>query len=46
MDYVDGLTGEHILVCAPDQFNAQWRRDWYSLFMLVRGLVTVQGAQG
>ena len=27
----------------PD--NAQWRRDWYALFMIVRGLVTIQGAQ-
>ncbi|MHB0874630.1 MAG: PEP/pyruvate-binding domain-containing protein [Anaerolineae bacterium] len=44
-DYADGLTGEDVLICPRDEYNAQWRRDWYSLFMVVRGLVTVQGAQ-
>ena len=42
---VDRLSSEHILVCGRDGFNEQWRRDWYSLFMVARGLVTVQGAQ-
>jgi phosphohistidine swiveling domain-containing protein len=42
---VDWLSSEHILVCGRDGFNEQWRRDWYSLFMVARGLVTVQGAQ-
>lgn len=45
MDDMDRLTNEHILICGRDEFNAQWRRDWYALFMIVRGLVTVQGAQ-
>ena len=45
IDDMDRLTSEHILICGRDTFNAQWRRDWYSLFMIVRGLVTVQGAQ-
>lgn len=45
MTYLDGLTGEHILVCTRDNLNAQWRRDWYALFMVVRGLVMVGGAQ-
>ena len=45
MAYLDGLTGEHILICTRDSFNAQWRRDWYALFMVVRGLVMVGGAQ-
>jgi pyruvate,water dikinase len=44
-EYLEGLNAGHILICAPDSFNAQWRRDWYSLFMVVRGLVTVQGSQ-
>jgi|WetSurMetagenome_2_1015567.scaffolds.fasta_scaffold12584_2 hypothetical protein len=43
MNYAQGLTEEHILLCGPEQFPAQWRRDWYSLFMVVRGLVMVQG---
>ncbi len=43
MGYVQGLTSEYILICAPERFPAQWRRDWYSLFMVVRGLVMVQG---
>lgn len=42
--YINRLTNETILICATDQVNAQWRRDWYSLFLVVRGLVTVQGA--
>ena len=42
---IDRLTNEHILICGRDGLNEQWRRDWYSLFMLARGLVTVQGAQ-
>jgi hypothetical protein len=43
MDYAEGLTSEAILICAPERFPAQWRRDWYSLFMIVKGLVMVQG---
>lgn len=42
---MDRMTNDHILICGRDEFNAQWRRDWYALFMIVRGLVTVQGAQ-
>jgi phosphohistidine swiveling domain-containing protein len=45
LDDMDRLTAEHILICGRDALNAQWRRDWYALFMVVRGLVTVQGAQ-
>ena len=44
-DYLDHLSDEHILICGRDVFNAQWQRDWYSLFMVVRGLITIQGAQ-
>ncbi len=42
---LDYLTNEHILICRRDGFNEQWRRDWYSMFLVVRGLVTVQGDQ-
>ena len=42
---LDNLTDRHIVICGRDTYNAQWRRDWYSLFMVARGLVTVQGAQ-
>jgi hypothetical protein len=45
LEYVEALSSEHILVCAPDRFNAQWRRDWYSLLLIVRGVVSVQSAQ-
>jgi phosphohistidine swiveling domain-containing protein len=44
-DFMDQLTGEHILICGRDEHNAQWRRDWYALFMIVRGLAFVEGAQ-
>jgi len=40
--FLDSLTEEHILVCAGTQ---TWWTDWLSLFTVVRGLVTVQGAQ-
>jgi phosphohistidine swiveling domain-containing protein len=42
--FLDTLTGEDILVCPEDSDNDWWRRDWLALFMVVRGLVTVQGA--
>lgn len=45
LDDMGQLSSEHILICARDGFNAHWRRDWHALFMLVRGLVTVQGTQ-
>ena len=45
LDDMGQLSSEHILICARDGFNAHWRRDWHALFMLVRGLVTVQGSQ-
>ena len=45
LDDMGQLSGKHILVCARDDFNAYWRRDWHALFMIVRGLVTVQGSQ-
>ncbi len=44
-DALEHLSNDHILICGRDEFNEQWRRDWYSLFMIVRGLVTVEGAQ-
>jgi pyruvate,water dikinase len=44
-EYLDDLSAGQILICASDAFNAQWRRDWYSLFMVVGGLVTVRGSQ-
>jgi phosphohistidine swiveling domain-containing protein len=45
LDDIGRLSSEHILICARDGFNAHWRRDWHALFMMVRGLVTVQGTQ-
>jgi len=36
------LTGEHILVCPKAR---EWRPDWLSLFMVVKGLITVRGVQ-
>lgn len=45
LDYLDHLTDKHILMCGRHGFNEQWQRDWYSLFMVMRGLITVQGAQ-
>ena len=45
LDDMGQLSNEHILICARDGFNAHWRRDWHALFMMVRGLVTVQGTQ-
>lgn len=36
------LTGEHILVCPK---AGEWRPDWLSLFMVVKGLITVRGVQ-
>lgn len=36
------LTGEHILVCPK---AGAWRPDWLSLFMVVKGLITVRGVQ-
>jgi hypothetical protein len=43
--FLETLTGDDILVCPRDSENDWWRRDWLSLFMVVRGLITVQGAQ-
>jgi len=40
--FLDSLTGEHILVCSGAQ---PWGTDWLSLFMVVKGLVTLRGAQ-
>lgn len=45
LDEMGQLSSEHILICARDGFNAHWRRDWHAFFMMVRGLVTVQGSQ-
>ncbi|MBN2005440.1 MAG: hypothetical protein JXA21_18930 [Anaerolineae bacterium] len=36
------LTSEHILVCPK---AGEWRPDWLSLFMVVKGLITVRGVQ-
>jgi len=36
------LTGEHILVCPK---AGEWRPDWLSLFMVVKGVITVRGVQ-
>jgi phosphohistidine swiveling domain-containing protein len=40
-DYIDTLRSEHILVCGSDPHGAHDRRDWYSLLLVVRALVTV-----
>jgi rifampicin phosphotransferase len=39
---LSSLTSEHILVC-PKAKN--WRPDWLSLFLVVKGLITVGGVQ-
>ncbi len=39
---LSSLTGEHILVCPK---AGAWRPDWLSLFMVVKGLITVRGVQ-
>jgi pyruvate,water dikinase len=41
-EFLDSLTGEHILVCSC---FTNYDTDWLSLLMIARGLVTVQGAQ-
>ncbi|MBN1979483.1 MAG: hypothetical protein JW918_18960 [Anaerolineae bacterium] len=41
-EFLDSLTGEHILVCSC---FTNYETDWLSLLMIARGLVTVQGAQ-
>jgi pyruvate,water dikinase len=41
-EFLDSLTGGHILVCSC---FTNYDTDWLSLLMIVRGLVTVQGAQ-
>ncbi len=40
--FQDTLTSEHILVCPKSK---EWRPDWLSLFMVIKGLVTVRGVQ-
>lgn len=45
LNYADLLTSEDILICGPASFSAEWRRDYYALFLVVRGMVAVQGAQ-
>lgn len=39
---LSSLTNEHILVCPK---AGEWRPDWLSLFMVVKGLITVRGVQ-
>jgi phosphohistidine swiveling domain-containing protein len=39
---LSSLTSEHILVCPK---AGEWRPDWLSLFMVVKGLITVRGVQ-
>jgi pyruvate,water dikinase len=45
LDDMGQLSNANILICVRDGFYAHWRRDWHALFMLVRGLVMVQGNQ-
>jgi phosphohistidine swiveling domain-containing protein len=42
---IDHLTSETTLVRGPKSFQAEWRRDYYALFLVVRGMVSVRGAQ-
>ncbi|MBN2394089.1 MAG: hypothetical protein JXR84_25370, partial [Anaerolineae bacterium] len=39
---LSSLTSEHILVCPKARY---WRPDWLSLFMVIKGLITVRGVQ-
>jgi phosphohistidine swiveling domain-containing protein len=41
--FMDALRPGVILVCDRDTENAQWRRDWYSLLLVIGGLVMTKG---